>query len=191
MNTIAQQTGGRAFYGTNDLAGAMQRAVDETELAYLLGFYPNHNQWDGSYHRLKLRTKRRGLRIRYRDGYFATSDLPDEHGEMQTELVRATKNPVDSTSLRLRVTAKTLEPPTSRSLRLVLQLDLQELLLEKRAGETREGGLDLLFYQMGAGDAPLVAQKQHVDLHLAPQEYAELAKKGILLGSRQDCSGRA
>lgn len=191
MNTIARQTGGRAFYGTNDLAGAMQKAVDETELAYLLGFYPNHNQWDGSYHRLKLRTKIPGLRIRYRDGYFATSDLPDEHGEMQTDLARATKNPVDSTSLRLRVTAKPLESAAARTFRLYLRLDARELLLQQSANEARDGGLDLLFYQMGSGEAPLVAQRQHVDFHLAPQEYAELISKGILLGSRQEIAPEA
>jgi VWFA-related protein len=191
MNMIARQTGGRAFYGTNDLTEAMSKAIGETELSYLVGFYPNHNRWDGSYHRLKLRSKSSGLRVRYRDGYFATTELPDEHGEMKTDLARATKNPVDSTSLRLRVTAKKLDAVTGGALRFYVHLDVQELFLEKGANETRDGGVDLLFYQMSEGETPVAARRQHMDLHLGAQEYAELVKKGILLGSRQQIAADA
>lgn len=37
---IAEQTGGRVFRNTNDLRSAMQRAVADADLTYVLGYYP-------------------------------------------------------------------------------------------------------------------------------------------------------
>lgn len=152
MNELARETGGHAFYGTNDIAGSVDKAIEETESAYLLGFYPNHNLWDGSFRHIQLRLKAKGLHLRYREGYYAAADAPDQKGEMEMDLTRAAKNPVDSTSLHLRVTFKVLEAPPSRTLRLYLRVDPKELFLTEGNDGVRSGGLDLLFFQLGGGE---------------------------------------
>jgi len=191
MNLLAEHTGGRAFYGVNDVAGSLRMAIEEGESSYLLGFYPNHNHWDGSFHRLKLRLKPRGLQVRCRKGYFATPDSTDQHGEMQTDLAEAVKNPVDSTSLDLRVTVNAAESSSSRALKLYLRLDPRELLLDERNDGLRDGVLDLLFCQLGAGDQPITADHKRVELHLTPTEYAPLLKSGIYFGDRLELAPNA
>ena len=37
-------TGGLAFYGSNDIRGALKRSVDDGRYAYTIGFYPDHGQ---------------------------------------------------------------------------------------------------------------------------------------------------
>jgi hypothetical protein len=40
MKILAERTGGKAFYGTNDLSDAIRRAIDDSRVTYTLGFYP-------------------------------------------------------------------------------------------------------------------------------------------------------
>jgi VWFA-related protein len=40
MKVLAERTGGKAFYGSNDLSGAIRRAIDDSRVTYTLGFYP-------------------------------------------------------------------------------------------------------------------------------------------------------
>jgi VWFA-related protein len=51
---LADGTGGKAFYGTNDVAGAIGSAFDDGRYTYTLGFYPNHGTWDGRFRGLKV-----------------------------------------------------------------------------------------------------------------------------------------
>src|SRR5262249_19144820 len=40
INALAQDTGGKAFFNTNDLKGAVQKAVDLNRTYYVLAYYP-------------------------------------------------------------------------------------------------------------------------------------------------------
>jgi len=182
MNLLADRTGGRAFYGNNDVAGSVRRAIEDTELTYLLGFYPSHNQWDGSFHRLKLRLNVPGLHLRYREGYFAYADSSDGLGEMQTNLAQAARMRVDSTSLNLRVTLPPKGPSSSHLLRTFVRVEPSELLFHEIDG-AHLAALDLLVCQLGSADEFLSADHKHVDLHLKPSEYDFYMKSGLVLGN--------
>jgi hypothetical protein len=182
MNLLADRTGGRAFYGNNDVAGSVRRAIEDTELTYLLGFYPSHNQWDGSFHRLKLRLNVPGLHLRYREGYFAYADSSDGLGEMQTNLAQAARMRVDSTSLNLRVTLPAKGPSSSHLLRTFVRVEPSELLFHESDG-AHLAALDLLVCQLGSADEFLSADHKHVDLHLKPSEYDFYMKSGLVLGN--------
>lgn len=69
LRNIANETGGRFFKDTNDLAGAMEQAADP-EVTYTLAF--NAGDPDGKFHTVKVRfaTKRDGD-LEFRPGYFS------------------------------------------------------------------------------------------------------------------------
>jgi VWFA-related protein len=52
MEELASGTGGRAFYNSNDLSGAIERAVADADATYTLGFYPDADDLDGKFHNL-------------------------------------------------------------------------------------------------------------------------------------------
>lgn len=60
MRTLAEETGGRAFVNTNDLTGAIRQAVDDGAVTYTLGFYPDPDSLDGTFHKLKVRVLHHG-----------------------------------------------------------------------------------------------------------------------------------
>jgi hypothetical protein len=59
---MAEESGGIAFINTNDVAGAVRRAVRDRAGSYTLGFYPEADSFDDKPHALKLQVKRTGLR---------------------------------------------------------------------------------------------------------------------------------
>jgi VWFA-related protein len=74
MERLARDTGGRAFYGANDVITGINRAFDDSRLVYVLGFRPSHQEWDGKFRQIKVQVKQPGLQLRHRRGYFAVSD---------------------------------------------------------------------------------------------------------------------
>ncbi|HSB18014.1 MAG TPA: VWA domain-containing protein [Bryobacteraceae bacterium] len=77
MERLARDTGGRAFYGANDLIAGINRAFEDSRLVYVLGFRPSHEEWDGKFHQIKVQVKQPGSQLRHRRGYFAVSESGD------------------------------------------------------------------------------------------------------------------
>jgi VWFA-related protein len=71
MEEIAEQTGGRAYHDSNGIAGQAREALDDSRENYILTYAPSTYRQDGSVHEVSLRTKRKGLDLRYRPSYIA------------------------------------------------------------------------------------------------------------------------
>jgi VWFA-related protein len=177
---LADDTGGKAFYGTNDLEGAMQSAFEDDRYTYTLGFYPNHGTWDGKFREIKISLPLSGARLRYRRGYFAFPERMENEAIMRADLQEAARSPLDATALGLTVSGKRLASSASHLLQLDLSLDPKQFLLRTQKNR-REGGLDLLFLQKDSEGKILVAEKQHFDINFEPKEYDSLAKSGLIL----------
>jgi len=70
MNTLAGLTGGEAFYNTNGIDDSIERATDDAEVTYTLGFYAA-DEPDGTFHRLTVKVAAKGKDVRFRRGYYA------------------------------------------------------------------------------------------------------------------------
>ena len=73
MKELAEQTGGRAFYGDNGISYLVRAALDDSREGYVLTYKPKAYREDGSFHQIKLKTSRKGVNLRYRTGYIAGS----------------------------------------------------------------------------------------------------------------------
>lgn len=71
MDEFAEGTGGTYFHNRNDLEEGFARVTRPPECLYLLEFSPQDTRRDGSFHRLSVKVKRKGVRVRARSGYFA------------------------------------------------------------------------------------------------------------------------
>jgi VWFA-related protein len=72
MQELAEPTGGKVFYGSNDTTALFQAAMDESQQGYVLTFAPKGYREDGSFHYLSLKTSRKGVELSYREGYVAS-----------------------------------------------------------------------------------------------------------------------
>jgi hypothetical protein len=73
MNFLADRTGGEAIFETNDVAGAMQRTMDESASYYTLAYTPANQKWNGQFRAIRIAAAQ-GDSLSYRRGYLATLD---------------------------------------------------------------------------------------------------------------------
>ncbi|HMD77876.1 MAG TPA: VWA domain-containing protein [Terracidiphilus sp.] len=71
MKQLADDTGGKAFYNTNDLNAAMQRAIDDGSHYYTLVYSPTNKKMDGKYRRIEVKLTAGKYKLAYRRGYNA------------------------------------------------------------------------------------------------------------------------
>lgn len=104
MNEIADQTGGQAIVGTNDLAGAMRGDLDDGSNYYTLAYQPQNKKWNKQFRNIRVELTQTGDTLAYRRGYFAYPDNaapPDPAQELTAALQPEMP---ESTTLALRST---------------------------------------------------------------------------------------
>lgn len=100
---VAERTGGRAFFNTNDLGSAIRRAVEDTSLTYVLGYYPGDANWDGRFREIAVKLRRPGVNVRHRKGYFAIATPAPRPADRADAMVEALSGPLDSSAIGLTV----------------------------------------------------------------------------------------
>jgi VWFA-related protein len=182
MIVLADRTGGKASYNTNDIEGAVQRAIADGQFTYTLGFYPTHGKWDGKFHELKVHVKEQGLTLRHRKGYFAFPDPPAGPEENKAALDAAIGSPVEWTNLNLEVALKVFDL-AAHTLDVQVGLDTHELSLIYKDGRWSDT-IFVLFDQLGAGDKVITSEKETFGMNLKPETYERLMKSGTKFSGR-------
>lgn len=179
---LADATGGKAYYGTNDIVDAARKAFEDGRYAYTLGFYPDHGKWDGKYRKIKVTLKTPEAQVRYRKGYFAYPDRPADEEKIKSELLDAAVSPLDATNLAMLISVKPVEPLEKHDLDLRIEMDPKQFLLSLAGGHDT-GALDMYYLQRDAQGNILAADKHRLGLNFDPKQYAFLAKAGIIFES--------
>ena len=122
MEALAQRTGGKAYYNSNDLKNAIRGAIDDSKVTYVLGYYPAHNTWDGKFHELNVQVDHKGANVRRRLGYFAFADQPLTDKEKKAAFQEALWSPLESTTLGLTLRVAPNAPKPGK-LRVVMVVD--------------------------------------------------------------------
>jgi VWFA-related protein len=91
MSTLSTDTGGKAFFDSNDFAPAFQRVQNDTSAYYVLGFHSSDLRRDGRYRKLQIKLNRNDAKLEYRQGYYAPADFKhstneDRERELDEEL---------------------------------------------------------------------------------------------------------
>lgn len=78
---VARETGGKAYYNTNDLVGAIRDAVVNGGTYYEMSYAPADARYDGELHRIELKLDRGGAELQYRRFYYADDPSPRANRE--------------------------------------------------------------------------------------------------------------
>ncbi len=181
MEELARETGGRAFYGTNDIMGSIRRALEDSTLTYTLGYYPPEKGWDGKFHEIKVRVRASGVKVLCRRGYFAVQEAALGPKEQQQAMMEAAAEPLDATAVGLTVQED--GPPQQNVLALTVGIDTHSVTLLQQDGRW-VGSLDLLFAQLSPTGRVLTGLSQPVHLRLTDDEYHRLLQRGLSISGR-------
>jgi VWFA-related protein len=73
---LANETGGELFKDANNFREQLERVLERSTVTYLLAFQRSDLKPDGAYHRLRVKTRASGVRLSYREGYYAPRPYP-------------------------------------------------------------------------------------------------------------------
>ncbi len=181
MNELAELTGGKAFYNTNDIGGAARAAVEDERISYVLGYYPEHSNWDNKFHEIKVKVNVRGAEVRARHGYFARVDAPPPSRDKDKRVpavVAAADNPLDATSLGLNVEVHSTRTGGEMVLETKRQVPATNLRLEQD-GDHWTDAVDFYYLERDGKEKPLGNDGRTVNLNLTQSTREPIMKDGV------------
>ena len=179
MQLLADWTGGKAFYNSNDIHGAVKQATEDAEVTYTLGFYAEEKDLDGSYRELKVKVARKGTDVRYRKGYFATPLTAVDSQPAGEILKNALYGPADATGLGLTASL-TPDAAHAGSFILALGMDMQNLSLAAKNNRWADM-LNFVIAQQAASGAVLDAVQNSIKIDVTDENRDRLLKEGLTL----------
>jgi VWFA-related protein len=178
MQMLAQGTGGVAFYNTNDLGGAIRRAIDDSSLTYELTYYPTNEKWDGRFRDIKVEVKRPGVHLRYRKGYFATpatASSPDSQARMMTA---AARDSLEATQLGLTVQVNAVDAPGPQKVKVEVRVDPDQLHFDLNAGQWSDN-VEVAWVELDFSGNDLGHGAKTLNLNFPDQMHDKTLREGL------------
>lgn len=150
MTDIARETGGKAFYGSNDIKQALATSMEEGQNYYTLAYNPQNRKWDGKYRRLEVKCKENGAKLTYRRGYYGVPDpgagANGKVAEDQVALLFATAmHPEAPTSTMVLMKVQVLPPDaTHKSVRIDYAISPKDVTFTDFAEGMKHVQIDLM-----------------------------------------------
>jgi len=87
LATLSSDTGGKAFFDSNDFSGIFSQVQKDSSVYYVLGFSSNNKLKDGRFRHLKVTVNRPDLKLDFRSGYYAGRDFEHlNHADREQQL---------------------------------------------------------------------------------------------------------
>jgi len=106
MATLSSDTGGKAFFDSNDFSPAFQKIQQDTSAYYVVGFRSTDPTKDGRFRRLSIKVNRPDLKLEYRTGYYAPADYRHaNHDERERQLQEQLASDLPATDVEVYLQA--------------------------------------------------------------------------------------
>lgn len=187
LSSLAADTGGLLLVDSNDLRGAITRVLDDQQGYYLIGYSPDQvsrpGQKGAAYHRIKVTTRRPGLRVRSRRGFYSVSASQErlEPSDPVERLVAAAQSPFSAPDLGLRLTT-IFEHEAKRGsfVRSLLHIEARGLTFVERPDGSREADLQLVTLVFGADGRAVGSVGRGHRLGIRPEAFEATLRGGLV-----------
>jgi VWFA-related protein len=107
LSTLAADTGGKAFFDSNDITAGIVQAQQQMRSYYLLGYYTSNPAQDGKYRKITVKlTNSMSAKLEHRKGYYASKvwgKLNGQEKEQQLKEALSAGDPATDLPLALQV----------------------------------------------------------------------------------------
>ncbi|MDQ4121069.1 MAG: VWA domain-containing protein [Acidobacteriota bacterium] len=184
---LAEETGGRAFLNNNGFTDAVQKAVDDQNGYYLLGYQPDDEIFDPKtrrFNKFEVRVKnRQDLTVRYRSGFFGVTDdkLKVERRDPGQEIAEALFSPFDSSEIALNFTPFfSADAKSKASVSALLHVGGENLIFAKEANGARKGNFEVLAYTFDSSGRVVDRVAKIYTLNINENDYQKLLQQGLV-----------
>lgn len=183
MNDLAEKTGGKAYYNTNNIEGAVRRSMEDGSTYYTLGYYPENKAWDGKFRRITIKVARPDVKLHYRLGYYAVepqSYAKLDQAEKTSELAKAMSLEFP-TSTALLFQAMVVPPSTATGNKILVNyaVDPHGLTFDLGNDGLQHASVDCAVIVYSAKGEPVQSLSNTMIAALKPEEYQRVQQKSF------------
>ena len=169
MATLSADTGGKAFFDSNDFAPAFAQVQRDTSAYYAIGFFSNNPARDGKYRKLTIKVKRPGIKLEYRPGYYAPADFQHSgHQDREQQLVDQLASDLPATDMAVYLDAMYFRLDENRYYMPVSLLVPGSQIPFVKGGDKDKATLDILGQVIDEVKRPIGQVRETVKLNLDP-----------------------
>ncbi|HYX52175.1 MAG TPA: VWA domain-containing protein [Candidatus Limnocylindrales bacterium] len=180
MNDVADLTGGKAFYNTNNLTDAVRQGIQDGSAYYTLGYYPDNKDWNGRFRKITVTTRRPRVKLRFRQGYFAVDPYASAHmnENQRAQELGEVMNLDFPASTALTFQAAVIPPSTANRNTVVnFAIDSHKLVFESGDDGKQHAAVECAVRVFDSKDNIVQTRGNTLNAALPPEQYQLVMKK--------------
>jgi VWFA-related protein len=176
LKNFARMTGGVAYYGNNDLAGAFSRAAQDSSSYYLLSYYFDHRNNKPGWRQLQVTVSRKDAEVHARAGYLVSDVAVNPELSHKSDVAFALNSPFESTGIPVTARWEGFQPDgPKKKVGFTLQVPATDLI-----NEADKNRYDLEFIAQATNQGtPAGGAGQTIKGAVRPDALAKLKAEGI------------
>jgi VWFA-related protein len=178
MSVLADRTGGRIFYGSNDIFEAVRRAIADSRVTYELGYYPQGVNWDGKFHSIRVSVKSPGAKVRARTGYLAKPERAITQEERDAFVVAAAYSPIEATTIGLTAKVRPSDVAGADRLNVLLRFNPRDLSFQQLDANWIANA-EVVYAQIDETGKVVDTPNANLKMNFTSERYEELKQSGI------------
>jgi VWFA-related protein len=187
LRYLAYETGGFPFVNQNNLNKGLQEAIDDQSSYYLLGYQPDADTFDpkkNKFNKLEIKVKRKGLKVRYRSGFFGITDEKMRAAVKQTpqqKVLSALTSPFNANDVNLSLyPIYGNDAKDGDFIRALVYIDTKDLKFTEMADGKRKTIFDLMAMTFGDNGIPIDRLSKIVTFEVNEKDYQNILEKGLV-----------
>jgi VWFA-related protein len=169
MATLSSDTGGKAFFDSNDFAPAFARVQSDSSAYYAIGFRSANRLRDGRYRKLTIKINRPGVKLEYRPGYYAPADFQHSgHEDREQELEEQLASDLPATDMAVYLDAFYFRMDEDRFFMPVSLIVPGSQIPFVKGGDKDKATLDIIGTVIDEAKRPIGHARETVKLNLDP-----------------------
>lgn len=189
---LAKGTGGMFFANRNDIVGCVREATADQLGYYLLGYTPAEGTFDkdqakAKFHRITVRVRRPGLRVRWKSGF---RGVPDEltltentEKTREQQLLEALASPFAATGIHVRLTSLfSTSKKSGPFVHSLLYFDAHGLSFKQDDAGNWHAAIDLVTSSYRGVKQTMIQRQRTQSIDLTDAMYQKAMKEGFLFG---------
>ncbi len=187
LSYLANETGGLFIRNTNDLNRGISRALEDQKGYYLLGYVPDSSTFRAEkglrkFHKLSVKVKRAGLKVRTRTGFFGIAD--EERPAQRTpaqQLFSALISPFASGDIHMKLTSVFGHDAKAGSfVSSMLHIEGKDLTLAEEEGGFHKGIVNIAAFTFGDNGRIVDQNSRTYTLRVTDEQYQKILRQGFL-----------
>jgi hypothetical protein len=189
LSYLAEETGGRAIFNTNDLNKGLDKLLEDTKGFYLIGYQPDAETFDSKtrrFNKLIIKVKRDDLTVRYRSGFFGVADVDIRRPSPQSEtplqqILKPLTSPFAANDINLKLnTIFGKDDKNGSFIHSFLHIDAKDLKFTDAPDGTKQATFDVLAISYGENGAIVEQVGKNYTVTVKNDKYQNILTDGFV-----------